>query len=212
MSSNSPGTLLLNTQEESIGSNPSEAASSVAATASSPEAASFRANLPYYRLQLPKLLDSILASDCLSFCPLSKEDAMQNLESVSGQYSSTALIDSLLALATLLERDMIAHVIPQPADNENIGDSFAQEAISALYNGNGLPRHTADIQALGILSIYCFGRGKLKDGQGFAGDFGAAIIEQWHTEQPIQPDATNLAARQTRASIYCAAISFNRYS
>lgn len=174
----------------------------------------FRANLVHYRSQLPQLLDIILASNCLSFCPISKNDFKRDFESGYGLYCSTALMDSLLALGTLLAKDHIslltATVARSKPGKEDLGDAFAQEAISALYNGTGLPRRIADIQALGILSLYCLGRSKLLDGKGFAGDFGAAIIEQWRTEQPIEPDPNIFPDTQAHASIYCAAISLNR--
>lgn len=71
---------------------------------------------------------------------------------------------------------------------QNLGNGFAQEAISGLYNGTGLPRRIADIQALGVLSLYYLGSHRLNEAKRFAGDFGAAIIEQWRFDQPIEPD------------------------
>ncbi|KAM3503412.1 hypothetical protein MY11210_008729 [Beauveria gryllotalpidicola] len=180
-------------------------------TIKSPSETHLQANISYYRLQLPQLLDAILAWDCLSFCPISKQDFARDFESGSGQHFSTALADALLALATLLARDKMAAIVASCSSSgdhvrEDLGYSFAQEAIAALYNGVGLPQRIADIQALGLLALYCLGCGKMKDGLGFAGDFGAAIAEQWAANQ----SESVLAHRQTHANIYCAAVSFNR--
>ncbi|KGQ02685.1 hypothetical protein BBAD15_g12097 [Beauveria bassiana D1-5] len=131
-----------------------------------------------------------------------------------GLYCSTALIDSLLALGTLLAKDNASLATKSGArrnlQDDDLGQAFAREAISALYNGTGLPRRIADIQALGILSLYCLGCNKLNDGKGFAADFGAAIIEQWHTEQPIESNCLCFPDRQVHANICCAAVSSNR--
>ncbi|KAJ3495367.1 hypothetical protein NLG97_g3444 [Lecanicillium saksenae] len=202
----SSGALLSSAPESSTSPIPSD--STPPTLISTPETR-FRANLGYYRSQLPQLLDAILIRDCLSFCPINKEDFTRDFESGFGQNCSTSLLDSLLALTTLLAPERLAVVkasLSGSNQQEDLGDTFAQEAITALYNGTGLPQRIADIQALGILALYCLGCGKMKDGLGFAGDYGAAITEQWATTQsePIFAD------RQTCANIYCAAISFNR--
>ncbi|KAM3523746.1 hypothetical protein NHJ13051_004934 [Beauveria bassiana] len=174
----------------------------------------FRANLEHYRLQLPQLLDLILSRDCLSFCPINRNDFRRDFGTGHGLYCSTALIDSLLALSTLLAMDNASLAARFGArskiEDDELGQSFAREAIAALYNGTGLPRRIADIQALGILSLYCLGCNKLNDGKGFAADFGAAIIEQWHTEQPIDSKSLYFPDKQVHANICCAAVSSNR--
>ncbi|KAF1738505.1 Conidial development protein fluffy [Beauveria bassiana] len=176
----------------------------------SPSESHLEANIGYYRLQLPQLLDAILARDCLSFCPISRQDFTRDFESGSGQHFSTALADALLALATLLTREKMAAIIASRSSGndvrEDLGYSFAQEAISALYNGVGLPQRIADIQALGILALYCLGCGKMKDSLGFAGDFSTSIAEQWAANQ----SESVLTHEQMHANIHCAAVSFNR--
>ncbi|KAH8715561.1 hypothetical protein HC256_004371 [Beauveria bassiana] len=142
-------------------------------------------------------------------CPISKEDFTRDFESGSSQHFSTALVDALLALATLLAQEKMAAIIASRSNANPRGDlgySFAQKAIAALYNGAGLPQRIADIQALGKVALYCLGCGKMNDGLGFAGDLGASIAEQWAANQsePV------LAPRQTHANITCAAVSFNR--
>lgn len=174
----------------------------------------FQANLAQYRTQLPKLLDAILARDCLTFCPIPKEDLLKDFKTGYGQYCSTALIDSLLALATLLAKDeitLIAASMPTNMSDVDLGDLFAQEAIAALYNGTGLPHRIADIQTLGILSLYCLGRGKMQDGRGFAADYTRAVNETWHSEQPSKANFESISDKQAYANLYCAAISLNRY-
>ncbi|KAM0743542.1 hypothetical protein ACQRIT_001801 [Beauveria bassiana] len=209
----SPGSRLSVTQESFKSSVPSVM---TPPTVKSPSETHLQANIGYYRQQLPQLLDAILARDCLSFCPISKQDFARDFESGSGEHFSTALADALLALATLLAREqMVAIIASRPSSGgggdddvreQDLGYSFAQKAIAALYNGAGLPHRIADIQALGILALYCLGCAKMKDGLGFAGDFGAAIAEQWGANQ----SESVLAHRQTHANIYCAAVSFNR--
>lgn len=202
-------------------SGPSEMASP--STALSTPGAYFQAFLPQYRRQLPALLDAILSRECLAFCPISRDDFLHDLESDAGAYYSSALTDALLALATLLlPREQLAPVTAPPlppaaamttSDRppDDLGNAFAEEAIAALYNGTGLPQRIADIQALGILSLYCLGCGKMKDAQGFAGDFGAAITGQWRDEQPLRSETNSSADKQAHANVYCAAISLNRY-
>ncbi|EJP61006.1 fungal specific transcription factor [Beauveria bassiana ARSEF 2860] len=172
-----------------------------------------QANLGYYRSQLPQLFDFILARVCLSFCPISKAHLRADLESGAGQHCSPALLDALLALATVLAPEkMAAMVTPRTHGGGDdvrqgrLGDSFAREAIAALYNESGLPHQIADIQAVGVLAVYCLSCENIKDGIVFAGDFIAAITEQWeagHAE-------AGSADRQTHASLYCGALSLNR--
>ena len=202
----SPGILLPSTQDSSSSSIPSDATSSQVIFS---PAARFLANLDHYRSQIPQLLDIILIRDCLSFCPISKEDFTRDFESGSGQNCSTALLDALLALATLLVREGVAAIVAPGSEGnpqENLGDSFAQQAIVALYNGSGLPQRMADIQALGILALYCIGCGKMKDGVGFAGDFCASLTDLRGPKQS-EPTCTH---QQVHENVYCAAVSFNR--
>ncbi|KAM3429915.1 hypothetical protein MY4824_007973 [Beauveria thailandica] len=207
----SSGTRLSITQECVKSSIPSVA---TPPTVKSPSESHLQANISYYRLQLPQLLDAMLARQGLLFCPINKQDFATDFESGSGEHFSTALADALLALATLLARDKMVAIIASRSSSsgddhvreQDLGYSFAQEAITALYNGAGLPQRIADIQALGILALYCLGCGKMKDGLGFAGDFGAAIAEQREANQSESVSAH----RQTHVNIYCAAVSFNR--
>ncbi|KAM3448476.1 hypothetical protein MY3296_007755 [Beauveria thailandica] len=188
----SSGTRLSITQESVKSSIPSVA---TPPTVKSPSESHLQANISYYRLQLPQLLDAMLARQGLLFCPINKQDFATDFESGSGEHFSTALADALLALATLLARDKMVAIIASRSSSggddhvreQDLGYSFAQEAITALYNGAGLPQRIADIQALGILALYCLGCGKMKDCLGFAGDFGAAIAEQWEANQSEIP-------------------------
>ncbi|KAF1730414.1 hypothetical protein CRV24_009877 [Beauveria bassiana] len=216
---NSPTTSagsISNAQSPSVldGSTSNALSPSVLAGINNTQTSHFRANLEHYRLQLPQLLDLILSRDCLSFCPINRNDFRRDFGTGHGMYCSTALIDSLLALSTLLAMDSASLAARFGArsklEDDDLGQSFAREAISALYNGTGLPRRIADIQALGILSLYCLGCNKLNDGKGFAADFGAAIIEQWHTEQPIDSKSLYFPDKQVHANICCAAVSSNR--
>ncbi|TQV91171.1 hypothetical protein V2A60_009361 [Cordyceps javanica] len=202
----SPDTLLSSTEDISRSSLLQE---STSPSKPVPSQQHVQSNLEFYRSQLPQLLDVILARDCLSFCPILREDFIHDFAAGSGQNCSAALIDALLALATLLAREkIVALAAPYPEGElqEDLGNAFAQEAIAALYSEEGLPQNVADIQALGILALYCLGCGKMNDGLGFASDFGAAIAEQWR----IRQSDPNFAHRQTYATIYCAAVSFNR--
>ncbi|KAH8719829.1 hypothetical protein HC256_000249 [Beauveria bassiana] len=210
----SPAHRILESSPSSADSGSSESSSGfVLSDVANPEA-NLRTDLEYHRSRLPQLLDVILAKDGLLFCPISKNHFNRDFECGYGTYCSTALVDSLLALAALLAKDRVSVMANPTASThpgqEDLGQVFTEEAISALYNGIGLPRRIADIQALGILSLYCLGRNQLNDGRGFASDFGAAIIEQWRTEQPIKPDSRIFPDIQAHASIYCAAVSLNR--
>lgn len=174
-----------------------------------------RMPLSHYRSLFPQLLDIILARDCLLFCPINRNDFKRDLESGNGTHCTPALLDSLLALGTVLAKDhlnLLATTASGRPDEESLGDTFAQEAIAVLYNDTVLPQRIADIQALGILSLYCLRRKRLIDGKGFAGDFGASIIKQCCIEQPKDLGPPFLQNKQEYASIYCAAISLNRYA
>ncbi len=202
----SPGTILPIARNNSRCSVPSGASS---AQVIPTPAACFRATLDHYRSQIPQLLDTILARACLTFCSISKEDFSRDHESGSGQHCSTALLDAVLALATLLIRERVANrvVLGFGGDcNKDLGNSFALEATANLYDGTGLPQRMADIQALGILALYYLGCGKMKNCLGFAGDFAASIAEKWEAEQ----SELTCAHRLAHANIYCAAVSFNR--
>lgn len=211
LSSQSPnGSLNLFSSAQEGSTSPMSSQPTPPTILSTPETR-LRANLGYYRSRLPQLLDTVLARDCLSFCPINRDDFTRNFESGFGQHCSSALLDSLLAIATLLAREKLADIdasLVGENQPEDLGDTFAQEAIASLYNGDGLPHRIADIQALGILALYCLSCGKMKDGLGFAGDYGAAVTQQWATKQ-AEPTA---ADRQAYANLYCAAVSFNRYS
>ncbi|KAF1731352.1 hypothetical protein CRV24_007536 [Beauveria bassiana] len=210
----SPVATVLDSPPTSAGTSSNAPSPCIVLPGISSQESHFRANLEHYRLQLPQLLDVILARDCLIFCPINKHDFERDFGKGHGLYCSTALIDSLLALGTLSAKDNASLATKSGArsnpQDDDLGQAFAREAISALYNGTGLPWRIADIQALGVLSLYCLGCNKLNDGKGFAADFGAAIIEQWHTEQPIESDSLCFPNKQVHANICCAAVSSNR--
>jgi len=210
----SPAATVLDSPPTSAGSSSNAPSPSIVLPGINAHNSHFHANLEHYRLQLPQFLDAILARDCLSFCPINEIDFKRDFGTGHGLYCSTALIDSLLALGTLSAKDNASLATRTGArsnqEDDDLGHAFAREAISALYNGTGLPRRIADIQALGILSLYCLGCNKLNDGKGFAADFGAAIIEQWRTEQPIESKSLYFPDKQVHANICCAAVSSNR--
>ncbi|OAA33844.1 hypothetical protein BBO_09461 [Beauveria brongniartii RCEF 3172] len=210
----SPAAFVSDSPLTSAGSSSNAPSPSVVLPGINTHKSHFRANLEHYRLQLPQLLDLILSRDCLFFCPINKNHFRRDFGTGHGLYCSTALIDSLLALSTLLSMDNASLASKFGArsklGDDELGQAFAREAISALYNGTGLPRRIADIQALGILSLYCLGCNKLNDGKGFAADFGAAIIKQWHTEQPIDSNSSCFSDKQVHANICRAAVSSNR--
>ncbi|KAM0742800.1 hypothetical protein ACQRIT_002977 [Beauveria bassiana] len=209
----SPVATVLDSPSTSAGTSSNAPSLCVVLPAISTQESHFRANRECYRLQLPQLLDVILARDCLSFCPINGTYLKRDFGRGHGLYCSTALIDSLLALGTLLVKDNASLATRFGARgklaDDYLGQAFAREAISALYNGTGLPRRIADIQALGILSLYCLSCNKLDDSKGFAADFGAAIIEQWRTEQSKESNSLCFQDTQVHANIYCAAVSSN---
>ncbi|ATY66742.1 nitrate assimilation regulatory nirA [Cordyceps militaris] len=202
----SPRTLLASTGASSRGSIPSDTTPPIMR---SPREANFQADLRHYRPHIPQLLDAILTGDCLSFCPIRKDAFLRDFESETDQHCSPALVSTLLALATLLAPEKMAALAassPGGSSPEGLGYAFAQDAVASLYNGERLPRRIADIQAIGILALYSFCGGEMKDGLGFAGDYGIAIATRWERKD----DEATFPDRETCAYIYCAALSFNR--
>ncbi|OAA40069.1 hypothetical protein ISF_09823 [Cordyceps fumosorosea ARSEF 2679] len=206
--STSPSSSLATTSDESAASKTAE----------------FRAHLGYYRAQLPRLLSTILARDCLSFCPINERELKRDVAAAGagagaahgGGGGSTALADALLALGALLAKDhprlatALLLATPQPGnllgDADSLGQAFAHEALFALHNnGTGRPRRLADIQALGVLALYWLSCDRLKQSREFAGDYCAAMAEAWCAD-----GAGTLVDSKARASIYCAAVSLNR--
>ncbi|OAA72297.1 hypothetical protein ISF_01370 [Cordyceps fumosorosea ARSEF 2679] len=196
--------------QPSAGPSTNSPPTSLEAFDDSANAAEFRANLGYYRSQLLQLLSTILARECLSFCPVSERE----LERELATHASTALADALLAIGAVLTKDhprlATALLAPGSLDPDSLGQAFAYEAIIALHNGTGRPRRVADIQALGVLSLYALTCDKLQQGREFAADFCAAIAELWRAEPSSEIHKGSLADKEALASIYCAAVSLNR--
>ncbi|OAA49225.1 short chain dehydrogenase family protein [Cordyceps fumosorosea ARSEF 2679] len=179
------------------------------------KATEFRANLGHCRSQLPQLLSTILARDCLLFCPISEPDLKRDFARDSATHCSAALVDSLLALGTLAAKDHahLATALAAPGtaiDPDSLAQAFAHEAMFALDNGTGRPRRTADIQALGVLSLYYVSCYRLKQATEFAGDFYVAIAELWRADRSSETHASSRLDKIEHAGLYCAAVSLTR--
>ncbi|XWX00031.1 hypothetical protein V2A60_008047 [Cordyceps javanica] len=189
-----PSTLMEGlSSQPSAGPSTNSPSTSHATSDDSAKAAGFRANLGYYRSQLLQLLSIILARGCLSFRPVSECELERDLAT----HAFTALADALLAMGAVLAKDhprlATALLAPDSPDPDSLGQAFAYEAIVALHNSTGRPRHVTEVQALGVLSLYAL-----------------TCDELWRSERSSELHEGSLADKEAQASIYCAAVSLNR--
>ncbi|PHH60752.1 hypothetical protein CDD81_1290 [Ophiocordyceps australis] len=114
--------------------------------------------------------DSLSAWDQLPFCLLNRDLFLWAYHEDSHLYCSSALVNALLALATLVVREQAVDHGP----SRELSCAFFTEAQSILKSTTAEPT-LPDIQALGIMSLYKMSDGCGPEAQRLAHDFKCQI-------------------------------------
>ncbi|TQW01055.1 nitrogen assimilation transcription factor nirA [Cordyceps javanica] len=159
-----------------------------------------------------RVLDNVLQWDCVTFCLIDRERFKLDFQTGSGTYCTPALVDALLALSVVVFRDNVVDQVANRGAEKPAWDIFsatlANEAIQTLHRGTWLPETVPDIQAIGVLALYCACHGWEDETRNFAMDFAEAIRK--HCVQNVGVACAPTTARRAAASTYCGAISLNR--
>lgn len=159
-------------------------------------------------------LDSILQWDCIVFCLIDGESFKSDLQTGSTAYCSHALIDALTALSVAVFRhdateEVSAQRTEAPARNVLSG-ALVDEVVQALHRGAWTPDSVPDIQALGVLALYCLCSHWRDQSYNFAMEFAEAIRTHCLKDPDPDSDVTLRTTCRVTASTYCGAISMNR--
>ncbi|KAJ6789472.1 hypothetical protein PWT90_00273 [Aphanocladium album] len=159
-----------------------------------------------------RVLDNILQWDCVAFCLIDKERFKLDFQTGSRNYCSPVLVDALLALSAIVFRHNIIDEVANRETEKPAWDVFsatlANEAIQVLHRATWLPETMPDIQALGVLALYCACQCWKDESYNFAMNFAKATRKYC----TVNTNAVNLLtnSRPNIASTYCGAISMNR--
>ncbi|KAJ3483935.1 hypothetical protein NLG97_g7181 [Lecanicillium saksenae] len=163
--------------------------------------------------RLLRVLDDILQWDCIAFCLIDKERFKTDFQTGSTTYCSPILVDALLALSAIVFRHNIIDEVANRETGKPAWDIFsatlANEVIQALHKGKWLPETMPEIQALGVLALYCACHGWKNESCNFAMDFAEAIGK--YCILNANEENTMVNNRRNVASTYCGAISMNRF-
>ncbi|KAL3952842.1 hypothetical protein ACCO45_012785 [Purpureocillium lilacinum] len=129
--------------------------------------------------------DSLLTWDHLPFCLLCKDQFLQDFASGEGRYCSPALVNSLLALSTLI-LDERQHPHQQQHQKEQ------QDCLAKSDADGGFPTPVVRtvrlyIQTLGILALYQISCGREAEARELAEAFKAEITKSCRLE-PLEAD------------------------
>ncbi|XWW94130.1 hypothetical protein V2A60_002072 [Cordyceps javanica] len=153
-----------------------------------------------------RVLDNVLQWDCVTFCLIDRERFKLDFQTGSGTYCTPALVDALLALSVVVFRDNVVDQVANRGAEKPAWDIFsatlANEAIQTLHRGAWLPETVPDIQAIGVLALYCACHGWEDETRNFAMDFAEAIRK--HCVQNVGVACAPTTARRAAASTYCA--------
>ncbi|ATY61412.1 Conidial development fluffy [Cordyceps militaris] len=159
-----------------------------------------------------RVLDNILQWDCVAFCLIDRDRFKRDLQTGASAYCTPALVDALLALSVVVFRHNVIDEVANRATEKPAWDVFsatlANEAIQTLHRGKWLPEAIPDIQALGVLTLYCACNGWKDETRNFAMDFAEAMRK--YRVQNAGSTGTPMSRRRVSASTYCGAISMNR--
>lgn len=169
-------------------------------------------NWPHTRVL--RVLDKILQWDCVPFCVIDRERVKLDLQAGSTTFCSPILVDALLALSAIVFRHNIIDEVANHKTEKPAWDVFsatlANEAIQALHRGTWLPETMPDIQALGVLALYCACQRWSDESRNFAMDFAEAIRK--HRVRNGTSTQAPTDAQRAIVSTYCGAITMNRYA
>lgn len=158
------------------------------------------------------ILDKILQWDCAAFCLIDHDQFKLDLQTGSTNYCSPALVDALLALSAVVFRHDATNTVGNRERRNPAWDvlssTLANEATQTLHRGTWLPEAIPDIQALGVLALYCACNLWQDESWKFAMNFQEAIRK--YCLQNADSDSALTSARRITASTYCGAIPMNR--
>ncbi|KAJ6785245.1 hypothetical protein PWT90_07212 [Aphanocladium album] len=158
------------------------------------------------RAHIRHLFDVLVTWDSISFCILRKHEFLQDFESGSSRFCSSALVHALLALATRLinETEDESHVLPSGW----LGSKYFLQKAETMLREQGSPRTLPDIQSLGILAFYHIRCGQENAARELAEQCSSGIRSLCSQER----DASTLEEQyiKVRATTYCGAISLLR--
>ncbi|KJZ77439.1 hypothetical protein HIM_03163 [Hirsutella minnesotensis 3608] len=151
-----------------------------------------------------QMIAALRSWDYLPFCFICEEPFFESFNAGSGQFSSKALVDSLLALAirVLIEGNDAANLVENCPRSRSFFDG-AESALGASERLVTLP----DIQALGILALYQLTCGNESGALSRAQSCVRGISELCVKQGSGDSDETYT---QSRTTTYCAAISLVR--
>lgn len=160
------------------------------------------------RAHIRHLFDVLVTWDSICLCILRKKEFLQDYETGSHRFCSTALVHALLALATRLidETENDAHILPSGWLGSNYFLRKANEMLQKQASTDSLP----DIQALGILALYHIRCGKEDEALKHAELCSERIQSLCLRETGVA--STDEESVKVRATTYCGAISLRRYA
>ncbi|KJZ68989.1 hypothetical protein HIM_11616 [Hirsutella minnesotensis 3608] len=153
-----------------------------------------------------QLFDTLMTWDYLPFCLICKDPFLRDYYSGSTRYCSSALVNALLALAIRVVNENIPET-QSPGPGWSRSKAFFDEA-EAILHSTGPSDNLADIQALGMLSLYEVTCGREAEAQEFAESFAAQIGELCLQEPSLGAEAEEYS--KVRATSYCGAVSLIR--
>ncbi|KJZ68799.1 hypothetical protein HIM_11803 [Hirsutella minnesotensis 3608] len=150
-----------------------------------------------------QLFDALMTWDYryLPFCLICKDPFLRDYYSGSDRYCSSALVNALIALAIRVVNENTPET-QSPGPGWSRSTDFFDEAAAILHS-TGLSDDLADIQALGILSLYQFTCGREAEAQELAESFAAQIGELCPQEPSLGAEAEEYSI--VRATSYCGA-------
>ncbi|KAK2590779.1 hypothetical protein QQS21_011533 [Conoideocrella luteorostrata] len=161
---------------------------------------------------LMEMVNVVLSRESLPFSLINKSLFKQDFHHGLGEYHSTALVQSICSLATLMAVDRSYELGGSPPAlilNSELGDFFAHDAVATLLTMTS-PHNIGNLQALGVLSVYYMGRGQSFTARKMAADYAKAAAELC-LSQPV-PKCVDDNYIKARASTFCGAISLDRYA
>ncbi|KAH7110017.1 putative nitrate assimilation regulatory protein nirA [Dactylonectria estremocensis] len=158
------------------------------------------------RAHLRHLFDALTTWDYLPFSLLCKDQFLQDYQSGSSRFCSSALVHAVLALASRLinENDDDARLLPSGW----LGSKMFLDEAEAILQARGPLNRLPDIQALGILSLYQMRCGREAEAHELAEAFVASITELCQREPLMDKEKEQYS--RARATTYCGAVSLVR--
>ncbi|KAM3512302.1 hypothetical protein MY11210_004015 [Beauveria gryllotalpidicola] len=158
------------------------------------------------RAHIRHLFDVLVTWDSINFCILSKKQFLQDYETGSLRFCSSALVHAVLAVSTRLMNEARddAHILPTGWLGSQYFLQKANAALSKQESIDSLP----DIQSLGMLALYHIRSGQEKEARQLAESCSARIQSLCARESVLDTPEAEYA--KVRAATYCGAISLLR--